>query len=127
MNSILTTNSEVSRAKQTNHNNDVETTGSVAMLDNTPIFSIPMVNYDMFIPTNPFSLNIDFGSYAEQEAGTLANNSFFMQGFANAMATLSESGCAYGSSEGGAGVSSASSAGCAGGSCSVGGGFTSVG
>ena len=88
---------------------------------------LPMVNYDMFIPTNPFSLNIDFGSYAEQEAGTLANNSFFMQGFANAMATLSESGCAYGSSEGGAGVSSASSAGCAGGSCSVGGGFTSVG
>lgn len=126
MNSILTTNSEVSRAKQTNHNNDVETTGSVAMLDNTPIFSIPMVNYDMFIPTNPFSLNIDFGSYAEQEAGTLANNSAFMQGFASAMAALSEGGCSYGSSEG-SGVATASSAACAGGSCSVGGGFTSVG
>ena len=33
MNSILTTNSEVSRAKQTNHNNDVETTGLSTVTD----------------------------------------------------------------------------------------------
>jgi len=126
MNSILTTNSEVSRAQQQNPSTDVETTGSIAMTDYSPIFSIPVVNYDMFIPTNPFSLNIDFGSYAEQEANTLANNSSFMQGFASALAALTEGGNSFGSYTC-AGASSASAGGCAGGSCSVGGGFTSVG
>ncbi len=126
MNSILTSSSELNRANQTKPGKDVETTGSVAMNNFDPLFNIPVVNYDMFIPTNPFSLNIDFGNYAEQEAGTLANNSLFMQGFANAMATLSEGGCGFGATGSSAGAASVSTA-CAAGSCSVGGGFTSVG
>ena len=126
MNSILTSNSELSRVNQTKPSKDVETTGSVAMNNFDPLFNIPAVNYDLFIPTNPFSLNIDFGNYAEQEAGTLANNSLFMQGFANAMATLSENSSGFGGGEC-ASVASAASSPCSAGSCSVGGGFTSVG
>lgn len=128
MNSILTTNSEVSRAKQqTGTSPDVETTGSLAMNNtNTPIFDMPIANYDMFIPTNPFSLNIDFGSYAEQRESSLANNSTFMQGFATAMTLLNQGAGSF-SSFGGAGGVSIASSGCAGGSCSAGGGFTSVG
>lgn len=125
MNSILTTNPEVSRATQKNNTNDVETTGSLAMADTTSLFDFPVANYDMFVPTNPFSLNIDFGSYAEQESDTLASNSTFMQGFVNAMSVLSEGSGSFGF--GGSAGACAASAGCAGGSCSVGGGFTSVG
>lgn len=126
MDSILTPHSEINRANKPDHTNDVETTGSIATTNYTPLFNFPVANYDMFIPTNPFSLNIDFGNYADQEAGTLASNSLFMQGFANAMATLFEGAFPSASSAGGA-VAPAASSGCAGGSCSVGGGFTSVG
>lgn len=126
MTSILTTNSELNRANSVKNEKDVETTGSMAMLNNTPLFDVPVANYDMFIPTNPFSLNIDFGSYAEQENQTLASNTTFMQGFANAMAVLSDGSDSYGSF-GGAGCGAVASAGFSAGSCSVGGGFTSVG
>lgn len=126
MTSILNTNSEVNRTSNTQHTNEAETTGSLAMLDNSPIFNMPVVNYDMFIPTNPFSLNIDYGSYAEQENGTLASNSLFMQGFANAMSILSEGAGSYGAYSGST-VACVASGSCGGGSCSVGGGFTSIG
>ena len=126
MNSILTTNSEINRTNTSKSEKDVETTGSLAMLNTAPLFNIPVANYDMFIPTNPFSLTIDYGSYAEQENNTLANNSSFMQGFANAMSILADASGSYGSF-GGAGCGAGASAGFNGGSCSAGGGFTSVG
>lgn len=126
MNNILTGNSELNRTKTNNTNNSsVETSGTLAMIDNSPLFFMPVVNYDMFIPTNPFSLNIDYGSYAEQENGTLASNTTFMQGFMNAMSVLSDGGSTYGSS-GASACAAGFSGGTAGGSCSVGGGFTSV-
>ena len=103
----------------------VETTGSIAS-NFGPLFSVPVYNYDMFIPTNPFSLNIDFSAYGPDGQNNLANNSTFMQGWANAMAALSESGFC-GGGFGGVGGASIASGGCAGGSCSAGGGFTSVG
>ncbi len=121
MNSILTGNSsDIKTAQTSKQKNDVETTGSIASNGYVPLFDVPVYNYDMFIPTNPFSLNIDFSSYANGGNENLANNSTFMQGFANAMAALSNSGFAGGF--GGAGCASvASSSSC--GSCSCGGGF----
>ena len=128
MNSILTGNSnDLTASKAIKKNNDVETTGSLAMgTDYTPLFDVPVYNYDMFIPTNPFSLNIDFSSYSEEGRENLAANSSFMQGFYNAMSILSEGGMSFGSF-GGSEASAAASNGCSTGSCSIGGGFTSVG
>lgn len=126
MTSILTTNSEVNIASKTSNKKEAETTGSLAMINNTPLFDIPVANYDMFIPTNPFSLTIDYGSYAEQENQTLASNSTFMQGFLNAMSILTNESGSFGSYFGGDGSCVASSS-CGTGSCSVGGGFTSIG
>ncbi len=127
MNGISTNKSnEMSAFQSASSQKESETTGSLAMMDYGPLFSVPPVyNYDMFIPTNPFSLNIDFSSYSKEGRANLANNSAFMQGFANAMAALSE-GASYGSF-GGAGCGSVASSGFSGGSCSMGGGFTSVG
>ena len=101
----------------------VETTGSIAS-NYRPLFSIPMSNYDMFIPSNPFSLNIDFG-YVGENGETLASSTF-MQGWANAMAALTEGGY-FGSDFGGFGGASSGSCGFSGGSCGSGGGFTSIG
>lgn len=128
MNSILTGNSnDLTASKTIQKKNDVETTGSLAMgTDFTPLFDVPVYNYDMFIPTNPFSLNIDFSSYSEEGRENLAANSSFMQGFYNAMSILSEGGMSFGSL-GGNTTSAGVSSGCAAGSCSIGGGFTSVG
>lgn len=127
MNNITNNTSEIKTAAATaNKQKDVETTGSIASNNIGPLFDIPMANYDMFIPTNPFSLNIDFGSYAEESNQSLANNSTFMQGWASAMAALSECGFSSGSFGGAAGASIASGYN-GGGSCSMGGGFTSVG
>jgi len=103
-------------------NDSVETAGSLAM-NNTPLFAVPVYNYDMFVPTNPFSLNIDFSSYSTEGQEDLASNNSFMQGFTNAMATISN--CSGGSFGGSAAASSAAAS-CGGGSCSIGGGFTSV-
>lgn len=125
MTSILTTNSEVNIANNTSNKKEAETTGSLAM-NNAPLFDIPVVNYDMFVPTNPFSLTIDYGSYAEQENSTLANNSSFMQGFANAMSILTDCSGSFGSYSGYESACVATS-GFSAGSCSVGGGFTSLG
>lgn len=124
MNGILTQQSgSLTKTASAKNQNDVETTGSLAM-NNAPLFSVPVYNYDMFVPTNPFSLNIDFSSYSAEGSENLANNSSFMQGFANAMSVISNfNGASF---TGGSAVSVAS-AGCGGGSCSVGGGFTSVG
>ena len=108
-------------SKQTNES--AETAGSLAM-SSTPLFVTPVYNYDMFVPTNPFSLNIDFSSYSSDGQESLATNSGFLQGFANAMATINGfGGC---DSFAGAGAAVAS-AGCSAGSCSMGGGFTSLG
>jgi hypothetical protein len=121
MNSILTGNSnDIKTAHTSKQKNDVETTGSIASNSYTPLFDVPVYNYDMFIPTNPFSLNIDFSSYANGGAEDLANNSTFMQGFANAMAALGEGSFSGGFA--GAGCTSVASAGSCG-SCSCGGGF----
>lgn len=112
----------LAQAKANKAKGATETAGSLAM-NNTPLFAVPVYNYDMFVPTNPFSLNIDFSSYSAEGQENLASNTGFLQGFANAMSTIT------GFSEGsfaGAGSASATSAGCGGGSCSVGGGFTSV-
>ena len=126
MNGISTNKSnEMSTIQKANSQKESETTGSLAMMDYSPLFSVPVYNYDMFVPTNPFSLNIDFSSYSKEGRENLASNSTFMQGFVNAMAALSE-GASYGSF-GGAGCSSVASSGFSGGSCSMGGGFTSVG
>lgn len=108
-------------SKQTSES--AETAGSLAM-NSTPLFTAPVYNYDMFVPTNPFSLNIDFSSYSSEGQESLANNSGFMQGFANAMSTIN--GFCGGASFAGAGTAVAS-AGCSVGSCSMGGGFTSLG
>ena len=127
MNSILTGNSsDLTASKSTQKTNEVETTGSLAMgCDYSPLFDVPVYNYDMFIPTNPFSLNIDFSSYSQEGRENLATNSSFMQGFNNAMSVLSEGGMSYGTF--GGSVAAGASAACATtGSCSVGGGFTSV-
>ncbi len=127
MNSITGNSNELTAAATSkNKAKSVETTGSIASNYSAPLFDIPVTNYDMFIPTNPFSLNIDFGSYEDQNNQTLANNSTFMQGWANAMAALAECCDSVG---GFAGASSAgiASGGCSAGSCSSGGGFTSVG
>ncbi len=125
MNSINTnksSNLNQTTAKKTKET--VETAGSLAM-NNTPLFAVPVYNYDMFIPTNPFSLNIDFSSYSAEGQENLASNTGFLQGFANAMSTINSFN--GGASFGGAGSVSVASAGCGGGSCSIGGGFTSVG
>ena len=62
MNGILTQQSgSLTKTASAKNQNDVETTGSLAM-NNAPLFSVPVYNYDMFVPTNPFSLNIDFSS-----------------------------------------------------------------
>lgn len=100
-----------------------ETAGSLAM-SSTPLFTTPVYNYDMFVPTNPFSLNIDFSSYASEGQESLADNSGFLQGFANAMSTIN--GFSGGDTFSSAASSTVASAGCSG-SCSIGGGFTSVG
>ncbi len=100
--------------------NDIETAGSLAM-NNTPIFSFPVCDYDTYVSTNPFSqysLNIDFSGYAG-DGETLACNFGFMEGFANAMAVMSDFG--------GSASCSGAAASCCAGSCSSGGGFTSVG
>ena len=127
MNAIITGQSkELKKAQTASSKKETETTGSLAMTDYSPLFSVPVYNYDMFIPTNPFSLNIDFSSYSREGRENLANNSTFMQGFVSAMATLSESG--FGGSFGGASFSAGSaSSGFSAGSCAMGGGFTSVG
>ena len=126
MNGILTGQSgEIKTAGASKSQKDSETTGSLAMVDYSPLFYVPVYNYDMFIPTNPFSLNIDFSSYSREGSHDLAHNSTFMQGFVNAMAALSAGG-SYGGF-GSAGIASASAASFSCGSCSVGGGFTSVG
>ena len=118
--------SEVKATASVKHGKkSVETTGSIAS-NYSPIFSVPVYNYDMFIPSNPFSLNIDFSAYGPDGQNNLANNSTFMQGWANAMAALSEGGFSEGGF-GGAGGASIASGGFSGGSCSAGGGFTSVG
>lgn len=113
-------------SKTTNNQKDVETTGSIASITPDSIFMMPVANYDMFIPTNPFSLNIDFGNYADEANQTLASNSSFMQGWASAMAALSPEG-GFGGGFGGAGGECVASGASSVGSCSVGGGFTSVG
>lgn len=104
-----------------------ETAGSLAMNSTSaPLFAAPVYNYDMFIPTNPFSLNIDFSSYSAEGQENLANNNSFLQGFTNAMNAIN--GGTLGTSAGSAGSATvASAAGCGGGSCSCGGGFTSIG
>ena len=130
MNSITGNSNEVAAAAATSKNKSksVETTGSIASNNYQSLFDIPVTNYDMFVPTNPFSLNIDYGNYQDQANHTLANNSTFMQGWANAMAALSECCDSMGGfSFGGASASIASSGGSSIGSCSSGGGFTSVG
>ncbi len=125
MNGISTNESgNLKKAAANTKKETVETAGSLAM-NSAPLFAVPVYNYDMFIPTNPFSLNIDFSSYSAEGQENLASNSGFLQGFANAMATLGSFN-GGGSYAGGGGVAVAS-AGCGGGSCSVGGGFTSVG
>ena len=124
MNGISTqqsSNLNQTAAKQ--NKESVETAGSLAM-NSTPLFAVPVYNYDMFVPTNPFSLNIDFSSYSAEGQENLASNTGFLQGFANAMSTISGIG---GGSFAGAGSTSIASAGCGGGSCSIGGGFTSIG
>ena len=126
MNGILTGQSgELKTLQASTPKKDSETTGSLAMMDYSSLFSVPVYNYDMFIPTNPFSLNIDFSAYSREGRENLANNSTFMQGFANAMAALSTGG-SY-ASYGGIGASTVASSGFSAGSCSMGGGFTSVG
>lgn len=126
MNGILTGQSgELKTSQVSTPKKDSETTGSLAMMDYSPLFSFPVYNYDMFIPTNPFSLNIDFSWYSREGRENLASNSTFMQGFMNAMAALSEGGSF--ASYGGVGGASVASAGFSAGSCSMGGGFTSVG
>ncbi len=127
MNSITGNSNEVAAAATSkNKSKSVETTGSIASNTYQPLFDIPVTNYDMFVPTNPFSLNIDFGNYQDQANHTLANNSTFMQGWANAMAALSEC-CDSMGGFGGASGGIASFTGGSIGSCSSGGGFTSVG
>ncbi len=116
--------SNLSQAKSKQSQETVETAGSLAM-NSTPLFAVPVYNYDMFIPTNPFSLNIDFSSYSAEGQENLASNTGFLQGFANAMSTIN--GFNGGASFGGGSSVAVASAGCGGGSCSVGGGFTSVG
>ena len=125
MNGISTSQTSEMKAQTASPKKDLETTGSLAMGDYTPLFYVPVYNYDMFVPTNPFSLNIDFGAYSAQGRENLAQNSTFMQGFMNAMAALSE-GVSFGS-YGGVGGASVASSGFSAGSCSMGGGFTSVG
>ncbi len=126
MNAIFTQKSGVlAQTAAAKEQNEIETTGSLAM-NNTPLFSVPVYNYDMFVPTNPFSLNIDFSSYSAEGSQNLADNSSFMQGFANAMSVISNfNGASF--SGGTSACASVASASCGGGSCSVGGGFTSVG
>ena len=82
--------------------------------------------YLFIIPTNPFSLNIDFSSYSQEGRENLAANSSFMQGFYNAMSVLANNGMAFGSYSCGTSAGCGSAAGTVG-SCSVGGGFTSLG
>ena len=126
MNGIVSGQSkEIKTAQTAAPQKEAETTGSLAMVDYSPLFSVPVYNYDMFIPTNPFSLNIDFSSYSKEGRENLANNSTFMQGFVNAMAMLSE-GSSF-ASYGGASMTASASSGFSGGSCSMGGGFTSIG
>ena len=125
MNGISTNESgNLTKTAANTKKESVETAGSLAM-NNTPLFAVPVYNYDMFIPTNPFSLNIDFSSYSAEGQENLASNTGFLQGFANAMATLG--GFNGGGSYAGGGAATVASAGCGGGSCSIGGGFTSVG
>jgi len=125
MNGISTkqsSNLSQTASKQTKES--AETAGSLAMAP-TPLFAVPVYNYDMFVPTNPFSLNIDFSSYSQEGQENLANNSGFMQGFANAMSVIN--GFSGGDSFSGVSSMAIASAGCGGGSCSMGGGFTSLG
>lgn len=125
MNGISTKqSSSLNQTASKQNKESAETAGSLAM-NNSPLFTVPVYNYDMFVPTNPFSLNIDFSSYSSEGQENLASNSGFLQGFANAMSTIN--GFAGGDSFGGTGSMSVASAGCGGGSCSIGGGFTSVG
>lgn len=122
MNSILTKQAaNLSKSASKKSKNNVETTGSLAM-NSTPLFVVPVYNYDMFVPTNPFSLNIDFSSYSAEGQENLAANTGFMQGFANAMSVMSET-----SGMGGYSASAGVSAGVSAGSCSMSGGFVSVG
>lgn len=123
MNGINTQqSSNLNQTASKQNKESAETAGSLAMT-NSPLFTVPVYNYDMFVPTNPFSLNIDFSSYSSEGQENLANNTGFMQGFANAMSTIN----GFGGESFAGGSAPVASAGCGGGSCSIGGGFTSIG
>ena len=66
MNNINTAETTtLAQAKANKSKGATETAGSLAM-NSTPLFAVPVYNYDMFVPTNPFSLNIDFSSYSAE-------------------------------------------------------------
>ena len=114
------------KTKTTKSNKGVETTGSIAS-NYSPLFNVPMYNFDMFIPTNPFSLTIDYSAYSQDTGDNIASNFLFMQSWANSMQALSDGELAFGGFTGGDASCGASGGFSGGGSCSCGGGFTSVG
>lgn len=117
MNGILTNNSsKLEKSASTKSNKDVETAGSLAM-NETPLFCFQSgVGYDMFIPSNPFSLNINCGYVNIDPNGGIAEHDTYIQNLNTAMnfvQTSSETGACAISAGAGSTV----------GSCSVGGGF----
>lgn len=96
-----------------------ETAGSLAM--NSQKSYLAMNSYDLFTPSSPYSLNIDFSNYANvNNSGNhsmSSSNGGFWNSFANAIAVVGTD-CTGGFAGGGASVSS-------GASCGGGGGFTS--
>lgn len=95
-----------------------ETAGSLASKGERSY--IAMNSYDMFTPSSPYSLNIDFSNYNNYNSGSGSNNGF-LSSFSNAIATL---GTNFADGVGGfGGFSGGASSG--GASCGGGGGFTS--
>ena len=121
MNSILTGNSsnlEKSASASKSSNKDVETAGSLALAP-TPIFSMSSGGgYDMFIPSNPFSLNINCGYVNIDPSEGMASHDTYVQNLNIAMNFAQTS-----SFDGGFGGASTGFTGTAVSSCSAGGGF----
>ena len=119
MNSILTGNSNnLEKTATTKPHKDVETAGSLAM-NFDPLFSIPSNGgYDMFVPSNPFSLNINCGFVNIAPDAGLAEHNSYIQNLNVAMnfaQTSTETGFSSAPASVGGGFSA--------GSCASSGGF----
>lgn len=115
MNGILTnSSSKFEKTESAKSKKDVETAGSLAM-NAAPIFSFQSgAGYDMFIPSNPFSLNINCGYINIDPNGSIAEHDSYIQNLNTAMnfaQSFSDTGSCSVSAGGGSAVSSCSASG----------------